>query len=291
LIPGLLVALVTAHLMIVWHQKHTQWPSVTKTETNVGGCPTYPRFLLQTTAFFMFAFAVLSLLATFAQVNPIWLYGPYQPAAVSTGSQPDWYVGFLEGALRIMPRLSTEIAGHTVSWNVLLPAVVLPAAFLSMIAVYPLFERWVIGDARPHNVCDRPRKATFGIPLEATTWIFRIGFFAAPVLAFVLTRRLCLSAQRRDARVAEEGVESGIVKRLPDGAFVEVHDRPARERAVTAGAVHPAGLVRSLPRHIVPLPTPRRLTAQVRSRLNRTYTKYQAEVRGGRADADGQDGG
>lgn len=238
---------------------------------------------------------------------------------MSTGSQPDWYVGFLEGSLRIMPRLSTEIAGHTVSWNVLLPAVVLPAAFLSMIAVYPFFERWVIGDARPHNVCDRPGNvptrtalgaaaivwygnlraaggndviaATFGIPLEATTWIFRIGFFTAPVLAFVLTRRLCLSAQRRDARVAEEGVESGIVKRLPDGAFVEVHDRPARERAVTAGAVHPAGLVRSLPRHIVPLPTPRRLTAQVRSRLNRTYTKYQAEVHGGRADADGQDGG
>ncbi|GLY83277.1 cytochrome bc1 complex cytochrome b subunit [Actinoallomurus iriomotensis] len=306
LIPGLLLALIGAHLMIVWHQKHTHWPSTKRTETNVGGNPTYPKFALQTTAFLMFALAVLTSLATFAQINPIWLSGPYQPAAVSTGSQPDWYVGFLEGALRIMPRLSTEVAGHTISWNVLLPAVVLPAAFLTLIALYPFFERWVIGDSRPHHVCDRPRNAptrtalgvaaiawygnlwaaggndvlsaTFGIPLEATTWIFRVGFFAAPIVAFVLTRRLCLSAQRRDATEAEEGIESGIVKRLPSGEFVEIHDRTDPEQALVRDAEHPAELVERLPRHVIPLPTPRRLTAQVRSRLNRTYTKYRAEV-------------
>jgi ubiquinol-cytochrome c reductase cytochrome b subunit len=156
LIPGLLLGLIGAHLMLVWHQKHTQWPSTKRNNTNVGGNPTYPKFMLQTTAFLMFAFAVLAALATFAQINPIWLYGPYQPAAVSTGSQPDWYVGFLEGSLRIMPPLRTEIAGHTISWNVFLPAAVLPVAFLTLIALYPFFERWVIGDARPHHLCDRP---------------------------------------------------------------------------------------------------------------------------------------
>jgi ubiquinol-cytochrome c reductase cytochrome b subunit len=321
LIPGLLVALISAHLMIIWHQKHTQWPSTKKTNDNVGGNPTYPKFVLQTTAFMMFAFAVLTSLATFAQINPIWLYGPYQPAAVSTGSQPDWYVGFLEGSLRIMPRLNTEVAGHTISWNVFLPAVVLPVAFLTLIALYPFFERWVVGDARPHHLCDRPRNAptrtalgvativwygnlwaaggndviaaTFGIPLEATTWIFRIGFFAAPIIAFVLTRRLCLSAQRRDASTAEEGVESGIIKRLPSGEFIEVHDRPAPEEAAITEVLHSAELVRPLPRHIIPLPTPRRLTAQVRSRLNRTYTKYQAEVPGSNepSEFEGQGGG
>jgi ubiquinol-cytochrome c reductase cytochrome b subunit len=320
LIPGLLVALITAHLMSVWYQKHTQWPSTKKTNDNVGGNPTYPKFLLQTTAFLMFAFAVLTALATFAQINPIWLYGPYQPAAASTGSQPDWYVGFLEGSLRIMPRLNTEIAGHTISWNVFLPAVVLPVGFLTLIALYPFFERWVVGDSRPHHLCDRPRNAptrtalgvgaiawygdlwaaggndviaaTFGIPVEATIWIFRIGFFAAPVLTFVITRRLCLSAQRRDANIAEEGVESGIVKRLPSGEFVEVHDRLVPEEAVISQVLHPAELVRPLPRHIIPLPTPRRLTAQVRSRLNRAYTKYHAEVPtvSERSELDGQGG-
>jgi ubiquinol-cytochrome c reductase cytochrome b subunit len=308
LIPGILLALVTAHLMLVWHQQHTQWPSTKKTNANVGGNPAHPKFFLQTTAFLMFAFAVVTALATFAQVNPIWLYGPYQPATVSTSSQPDWYVGFLEGSLRIMPRLTTEIAGHTISWNVFLPAVALPVVFLTLIGLYPFFERWVIGDARTHNLCDRPRNVPtrtavgvaaiawygnlwaaggndviaheFGIPLEATTWMFRIGFFAAPVVAFVVTRRLCLSLQRRDAATAGEGVESGIIKRLPSGEFVEVHDRPAREEAVLADAEHAAELVRPLPRHIIPLPTPRRLTAQLQARLNRTYTKYQAEVSG-----------
>jgi ubiquinol-cytochrome c reductase cytochrome b subunit len=315
LIPGVLLGLITAHLMLIWYQQHTQWPGRNRTEQNVAGYPTYPRFLLQTAAFFLFAFAVLTLLGTFAQINPIWLYGPYQPAAVSTGSQPDWYVGFLEGSLRIMPRVTTVVAGHVIIWNVFLPAVVLPVMFLTLIGLYPFFERWVVGDARLHHLCDRPRNvptrtalgvaaivwygnlwaaggndviaATFGIPLEATTWIFRIGFFAAPVTAFVATRRLCLYLQRRDAATAEEGVESGIVKRLPTGEFVEVHHRPAAEKAVIARAVHPAELVRPLPRHIIPLPTPRRLTAQVRSRLNRTYTKYQAEVT---PESDGNDG-
>jgi ubiquinol-cytochrome c reductase cytochrome b subunit len=115
-----------------------------------------------------------------------------------------------------------------------------------------------------------------------------VGFFAAPIIAFVLTRRLCLAAQRRDAGTVQEGVESGIIKRLPTGEFVEVRHRPVPEEAVITRAVHAADLVRPLPRHIIPLPTPRRLTAQVRSRLNRTYTKYQAEVLSPDGEHDGQ---
>jgi ubiquinol-cytochrome c reductase cytochrome b subunit len=88
-------------------------------------------------------------------------------------------------------------------------------------------------------------------------------------------------------------VESGIIKRLPSGEFIEVHDRPAPEEAAITEVLHSAELVRPLPRHIIPLPTPRRLTAQVRSRLNRTYTKYQAEVPGSNepSEFEGQGGG
>jgi ubiquinol-cytochrome c reductase cytochrome b subunit len=97
---------------------------------------------------------------------------------------------------------------------------------------------------------------------------------------------LFLSAQRRDANTAEEGVEGGIIKRLPSGEFVEVHDLLAPDEAVVVRAVHAAELVHALPRHIIPLPTPHRLTEQMRSRLNRTYTKYQAEVPDERAGSD-----
>jgi quinol---cytochrome-c reductase cytochrome b subunit len=306
LIPGLIVALLSAHLVFMWFQKHTQWPGTKKTEKNVVGQPTFPGFLLQTATYLLYAIGVIALLATLAQINPIWLYGPYKPAAVSTGSQPDWYVGFLEGGLRIMPRVTTTVAGHSIAWNVFLPAVVMPVVFLTLIALYPFVERWIVGDAREHHLCDRPRNVptrtgvgvaaiawygnlwaaggndviaeVFHIPLEVTTWFFRIGFFAAPVIAFIVTRRLCLALQRRDAAEDEEGVESGMVRRLPSGEFVEVRDRPKKEAAVTVHAVHRTELVRPLPRHIIPLPTPGRLTAQVRTRLNRTYTKYRAEV-------------
>ncbi|GLY88341.1 cytochrome bc1 complex cytochrome b subunit [Actinoallomurus iriomotensis] len=306
LIPGILIALITAHLMIIWHQKHTQFPGPGKTGHNVVGSPTYPKFSLHTIAFQLYVIAFITLLATWAQINPIWLYGPYRPSVVSFGSQPDWYVGFLEGSLRLMPRISWSLAGHTVSWNVLTPAVLLPLAFFTLIGLYPFFERWVTGDHRPHHLCDRPRNAptrtalgmaaitwygnlwaaggndviakVFRIPLEYTTWFFRIGFFVFPLIAFVITKRLCLALQRMDAQAVEEGVESGIIKRMPDGDYVEVHDRPKTEQAVIAQAVHPDELVRPLPDHIIPLPTPKRIMAQIHARLNRAYTKYAAET-------------
>ena len=100
LIPGILLALITAHLFLMFHQKHTQMPGKGRTDRNVVGAPMYPYFMAKTGAFFFFVFGVLALLSTFAQINPIWLYGPYTPAAISAGSQPDFYMGSLEGALR-----------------------------------------------------------------------------------------------------------------------------------------------------------------------------------------------
>jgi ubiquinol-cytochrome c reductase cytochrome b subunit len=306
LIPGILIALITAHLMIIWHQKHTQWPGPRKTGHNVVGSPTYPQFMSHTIAFQLYVAGVITLLAAWVQINPIWLYGPYRPDVVSTGSQPDWYIGFLEGSLRLMPRITWSFAGHTIAWNALVPAVLLPLVFFTLIGLYPFFERWATGDRRPHHLCDRPRNAptrtalgmaaiawygnlwaaggndviadVFKIPLEYTAWFFRVGFFAFPLIAFVVTRRICLSLQRFDAQAVEEGIESGIIKRLPSGEYIEVHDRPKAEQAAIAQAVHPDELVRPLPRHIIPLPTPSRVMAQIRARLNQAYTKYAAET-------------
>ena len=113
LIPGLILALITAHLFIMVHQKHTQMPGKGHTERNVVGQPFFPYFMAKGGAWFFFIFAALALLATFAQINPIWLYGPYSPLAISSASQPDFYMGILEGSLRMMPAWEWNFLGHT----------------------------------------------------------------------------------------------------------------------------------------------------------------------------------
>ncbi|MEV3919312.1 cytochrome bc1 complex cytochrome b subunit [Actinomadura coerulea] len=309
LIPGILLALITAHLMILWHQTHTIFPGRGRRERAVTGEPTFPHFATQSTAYFLFTFGVLAALAAFFQINPVWLYGPYDPDQVSFGSQPDWYVGFLEGSLRIMPRLSTTVAGHTVSWNVLVPAVILPGLFFTLIGLYPFLERWATGDERLHHLLDRPRNAatrtaigaaviawygnllaaggndyissTFKIPLFWTTWFFRAGFFVFPIAAFAIARRVCLSLQRRDLRTREEGVESGLVSLTPDGGFRERHEEPSEDAVALMEARRPGELVAPYPHHMIPLPTPDRARTQVRTRVNRFYLDYQAESHGG----------
>ncbi|MEU8799837.1 ubiquinol-cytochrome c reductase cytochrome b subunit [Spirillospora sp. NPDC048819] len=309
LIPGLLLALITAHLMILWHQTHTIWPGKGRRERLVSGEPTFPHFAAQSAAYFLFTFGVLAGMGAFLQVNPVWLYGPYEPDQVSIGSQPDWYVGFLEGSLRIMPALETTLLGHSVPWNVLLPAVVLPGVFFTLIAMYPFAERWATGDERLHHLLDRPRNAAtrtaigmaavawygnlwaaggndiisfvFGIPLYWTTLFFRVGFFAAPIMAFVITRRICLSLQRRDLRERREGVESGLISLSPEGGYSERHEQASEEQEALLRTRQPGELVAPYPNHLIPLPTPDRARTQVRTRANRFYMNYQIESYGG----------
>lgn len=320
LLPGVLLGLISAHMMILWHQTHTQWPAKGRRETRVSGEPAHPNFAAQSAGFFLFTFGVLAALGGFAQINPVWQYGPYDPVQVSMFSQPDWYVGFLEGALRVMPPLTTTVAGYTIAWNVLVPAVVLPGVFFTCIALYPFAERLATGDDRVHHLLDRPRNAptrtaigaavvawygnlwaaggndviayVFELPLYATTWFFRIGFFVFPVVAFAVTRRACLSLQRRDLAALTEGVESGTIRLTPEGGFVERHEPASEERAALLRTRRPDELVVSPPRHVLPLPTPGRAKAQVKSRANRFYLDYQTEAHGGgqgdhRRDGDG----
>jgi ubiquinol-cytochrome c reductase cytochrome b subunit len=141
LIPGLLLALVTAHLILVFYLKHTHWTGRGRSNRNAVGKPMFPQFVASSSGLFLIVFGVLTLLAGVAQINPVWAYGPYRADVVSTGSQPDWYVGFLEGSLRLVPPWETAVAGHTVMWNVLLPAVVLPLALFAVLYAYPFLER------------------------------------------------------------------------------------------------------------------------------------------------------
>ncbi len=128
-VPVLIAALLGAHLAIMWHQKHTQFPGPGRTETNVVGTRLWPAYAAKSVGLLLLVAAVLAALGGLVQINPVWLWGPYDPTHVTTAAQPDWYVGFLEGALRLAPPWSFTIFGHTVS-ELFLPAVVLPGDHL-----------------------------------------------------------------------------------------------------------------------------------------------------------------
>ncbi|WP_051812779.1 ubiquinol-cytochrome c reductase cytochrome b subunit [Streptomyces sp. NRRL S-340] len=251
-VPGLLIALITLHLFMVVYLKHTQWSEPGKTNRNVVGQPMFPSFIGKSAGLSLMVFGVLAVMGGIAQINPIWNFGPYIPDQVSTDAQPDWYVGFLEGALRLMPGVEWNVAGHTFMWNVLLPAVVLPALLFLVLYSYPFFERWITADLVEHHLCDRPRDrpvrtalgvaavvwyavlllaggndvlaVTFRISVNGLTWIFRVAFFLAPVLAYLITRRVCLALQRHERHLLQEGEETGVVYQDLPGGMSERHE-------------------------------------------------------------------
>jgi ubiquinol-cytochrome c reductase cytochrome b subunit len=264
LVPGIIIALFSAHMMLIWHQKHTDFPGPGKTEHNVVGTPFYPTFILKTNGFLFLVFGVCTLLGAFAQINPVWLYGPYDPSQVSAGSQPDFYIFFLEGSLRLMPNLETNVLGHTISWNILVPGVILPGLMFNLMALYPPLEAWATKDKGYHNLLQRPRDVpvrtglgvmaltfygilfiggqndiiakTFDWSLQATSWTLRVLLFLAPPLAFYITKRWCLGLQHHDEETLHHGIETGIIRRLPSGEYIEVTaPLPAAQASVLAG--------------------------------------------------------
>ncbi|GAA2103470.1 cytochrome b [Actinomadura alba] len=201
-------------------------------------------------ALFFATCGVLALLGTVAQINPIWLYGPYRPGAISAGAVPGWYMGFLDGAVRIMPNWEFDVAGHPLTLAVLVPALLVPGAFFTVLAGYPALERRFTGDRDLHHVLDRPRDAAtrtavgaagitfygllwaaasndqiayhFHLSLYTVTWFFRVAVFAGPVLAYTLTRRICLGLTYREQEAAEHGRQTGRIVMSPNGGFTEV---------------------------------------------------------------------
>ncbi|MGW3627170.1 cytochrome bc1 complex cytochrome b subunit [Streptomyces sp. NPDC000880] len=251
LLPGIMMGLLVAHLILVFYHKHTQFPGPGRTNNNVVGMPLLPVYMAKAGGFFFLVFGLISIVAAVASINPIWALGPYRPDQVSTGAQPDWYMGFSEGLIRAMPGWEINFAGHTLALGVFIPLMIFPL-ILAVIAVYPFIESWVTGDKREHHILDRPRnvptRTAFGVAwltwyvilliaggndmvaiffhlsINTITWFARIAFFVGPVIAFIVTKRICLGLQRRDRDKVLHGRESGIIKRLPHGEFVEIHE-------------------------------------------------------------------
>jgi len=250
LVPGILAGLIGGHMALLIKQKHTDFPGAGRTESTVSGERMYPTYGAKAGGFFFIVFAVCAALGGLAQINPVWLYGPYNTAQVSAGSQPDFYIGFLDGSTRLFPSWEIRLWDHTIP-AVFWPTVVLPGILFTLAGAYPFIEAKLTGDHAHHNLLQRPRDVpvrtglgamaisfyavllisggndliakSFDISLNAMTWSGRIGVLVIPPLAYLAAYRVCLGLQRHDREVLEHGVETGVIKMLPNGEFIEIH--------------------------------------------------------------------
>jgi ubiquinol-cytochrome c reductase cytochrome b subunit len=211
-----------------------------------------------------FTCAVLVLLGAIAQINPVWLVGPYQLGSISAGAVPDWYMGFLDGPLRLMPGWELSIGGHPLALDVLIPGLIVPALFFTCLAVYPMVDRRIVSGRpprgllppKPADLANRTAVGVAGITfygllwaaaandeiayhlqldLYAVTWFFRIAVLAGPALAFLITRAIChaLADRRRDEEL--HGRETGRIVMNPQGGYTEI-----REPASPMSSARPA---------------------------------------------------
>ncbi|MFF3027670.1 cytochrome bc complex cytochrome b subunit [Microbacterium sp. NPDC057944] len=251
LLPLLVIGLIVVHLMLMIVNKHTQFAGPGRTNENVVGYPMMPVYMSKMGGYLFIVFGTIVLIATFFQINPIWNYGPYDPSPVSAGTQPDWYIGFADGALRLAPsNLDVVFLDRTWSFGILLPVIVL-GLFIVLVAIYPFIEAWVTGDKREHHIAQRPRNAAtrtgigvagvifyavlwaaassdliathFMLTMEGVIHTLQALLFVGPVLGYFVAKRIAIALQKKDREIVLHGYESGRIVRLPGGEFIEVH--------------------------------------------------------------------
>ena len=254
--PSALLALVALRALAAWRHGPPQFPGRGRTPQNVVGVALIPTAATRAGGLFLVATGLLLLISATVTVSPIWLYGPSDPGNAGAGSQPDWYTGFLDGALRLVPP-GWEVVwlGRTWTLAILAPLAVVGALF-AFVAAYPFLEEWVTGDRGDHHLLDRPRQAptrtglgvaglvfvgvlwaaggadiiatAFSVSIEHVITTLQVALVAGPILAYTVTRRMCFGLQRRDAGLLRHGYETGRIVRLPGGGYDEIH-RPLDE--------------------------------------------------------------
>jgi ubiquinol-cytochrome c reductase cytochrome b subunit len=249
LLPAILLGGVGVHLAILWRQKHTQFPGPGRTERNVVGKTFWPSQVFKSSGLMLLTAAVLALIGGLVQINPVWTYGPFIPTTVSAPAQPDWYIGWIEGALRLFPPIEFTALGITVP-SPFIPGVLLPGIAFGVLTIWPFIEqRFLTRDHRFHELLDRPRdnalRTSLGVaallvfvvatiagsndviavilnvPVETMTNVLRILIFLVPIVGFLLTWRICHELQRDEARTIEPA-KRVVLRRTPDGGFEEI---------------------------------------------------------------------
>src|SRR5437763_13439523 len=249
ILPALIAAVIGAHLALIWHQKHTHFPGRSpgqpeRTETNIQGERLWPRYAFKSMGLFFAIAAVLAFMGGLLQINPVWLYGPYSAHVVSGGAQPDWYVGWLEGALRLFPNWEIRVFGHEIP-EPFFPSILLPAIVFGVMLLWPAIERRITGDREPHHLLNFPRDVPwrtafgaaaivwfavltlaggndliasfFGISVEAVTRLLRVMVFVLPALAFVVTYWLCNELRRSGMHPIRESKTDEVRRSITGG--------------------------------------------------------------------------
>ena len=302
LLPALIVGLFAAHLFLVFWHKHTQYPGPGRTNDNVVGFPLLPVYTAKAGGFFFVVFGITALISALVQINPVWVFGPYDPGQVTAGSQPDFYMWFSDGALRLLPGwLEFELFGTVWSFNIFLGSLLLLPLVWAIAIAYPFVEAWVTGDKREHHLLDRPRNAPVRTAIGAAaismylvlalatindilavklmlsindiTILFRTAFFVLPVIVFIVVKRLCISLQRADRELVLHGRETGRIIRTPEGRFYELHeplDEYTRWKLVQHEPITPLALESGPEADEHGVRNPRRVKG-LRARLSRAF--------------------
>jgi ubiquinol-cytochrome c reductase cytochrome b subunit len=227
IIPALLAGLIGIHLAIIWRQKHTQFKGRGKREDNVVGPRLWPTYAFNSLGLFFGIFAVLTALGGLVQINPVWLYGPYRASQVSSPAQPDWFLGWLEGALRIFPNWEPHIFGWVIP-NPFFPTILLPGVTFMLLYAWPFIEARFTRDYEPHHLLDDPRDKpartalgaatlafyvmlffaasndviakSFNVPVGNVTWVFRGLVIGVPPIVGFIVHRVMRALKRDDPR-------------------------------------------------------------------------------------------
>ena len=249
LLPAVLATLIAVHLAMIVRVRHSQFRGPGRTESNVVGSPLWPAYSLRALGLMVATAGMVFALGGLVQINPIWQWGPYDPWVGENGAQPDFYLGWLIGSLRIMPPLELHVLGHTIAPNPFFGGIVFPGVVFTILLAWPFLEPLVTRDRARHDLLDRPRDnpartaigaalltwvltvlfagsadrvfLAVGIPYTSQVHLFRVLFFAAPVVAYVVARAWCRELRRRDAHPLR-GSEARVVRRTPGGGFEEV---------------------------------------------------------------------
>jgi ubiquinol-cytochrome c reductase cytochrome b subunit len=251
--PVLIGSLMALHLALIAIPRHTQFRGRGRREGNVVGTPLWPGYALRSLGLFFAVAAVLFALGGLVQINPIWQWGPYEPYLGTNGAQPDWYLGWLIGALRLMPHFDVVIGNYTLIPNPFWGGILFPAVVFGFLYSWPALERRFSGDRAQHNLLDRPRDnprrtaigaAVFawvatiffagaadrafvqlGVPYEGQLWGYRAASIVVPIAVYLLTKRVCEALREADAHPArgsapvrlERNQAGGVSPRRPRG--------------------------------------------------------------------------
>jgi ubiquinol-cytochrome c reductase cytochrome b subunit len=244
--PVLIGSLMALHLAMIAIPHHTQFRARGRTESNVVGTPMWPGYALRSLGLFFAVAAVLFVLGGLVQINPIWQWGPYEPYLGTNGAQPDWYLGWLIGALRLMPHFDVVVGGYTLIPNPFWGGVLFPAVVFGFLYLWPAVERRLEGDRAQHNLLDRPRDnprrtaigaalfawvatiffagaadrafVQFGVPYEGQLWGYRAASILVPIAAYLIARAVCRGLRDDEAHPGR-GSGATVVARNPAGGF------------------------------------------------------------------------